>query len=311
MDTNFTYAATGVTDNQLRALNRIGMFNPAFNMTNIQTFSHLSGVGDTNALLVNRAGSYIDANCAQCHRPGGPSSSFDARWDTPLTNQNLIYGLLAKGDLGFDNAYIVVPKDLWRSILYQRAHSVDAAVKMPPLARNLVDSNSLDVVAAWINSLPGVPALDPPGISPPGGTFYGPVSVTLQPPVTNATLHYTLDGSLPTSASAVYGSPLSISNALTLRANAFAPGYTNSVAANGIFNILPGIVFTSQAMLSNGLFQISIGGPSNKTYVLQASTDLFNWIPIRTNIPAKTPFSLIDSNAPGYPARFYRAVLSP
>ena len=45
---------------------------------------------------------------------------------------------LQKGDLGFDNARVVVPKDIWRSILYQRAISLDDAVKMPPLARSLV-----------------------------------------------------------------------------------------------------------------------------------------------------------------------------
>ncbi len=311
LNATFTYPSTGVTDNELRTLNRIGCFNPAFNETNISTFTHLASVQDTNAPLVDRARSYIDANCAQCHRPSGTGPSFDARWDTPLTNQNLIYGPLTKGDLGFDNAYIVVPKDIWRSILYQRAHSTDNAVKMPPLARNLVDSNSLDVVAAWINSLPGVPALDPPMITPPGGTFYGPVTVALQHPVTNAALHYTLDGSLPGAGSAVYSTPLSISNSLTLRANAFAPGYTNSVAANGIFTILPGVVFVSEAMLPNGTFQMVIDGVTGKTYVVQASTDLITWTPIKTNVPPSTPFTVIDANAPGISRRFYRAVLLP
>jgi uncharacterized repeat protein (TIGR03806 family) len=310
LDSNFIYPSTGITDNQLHTLNRVGLFYPAFNNTNIATYTHLVSVGDTNSLLVDRARSYLDANCAQCHRPNGPIESFDVRWDTPLTNQNLIYGTLIKGDLGFDHAYVVVPKDLWRSILYQRAHSVDPSVKMPPLARNLVDTNSLDVVAAWINSLPGVPALDPPTISPPGGTFYGPVAVSLLPPVTNATLHYTLDGSLPTSASATYTSPITVSNSLTLRANAFAPGYTNSVAANGVFIVLPGVVFTSPSF-SNGVFQVSINGPTNQTYVLQASSDLFNWVPINTNVPPQTPFTLIDPNASSYPRRFYRAILMP
>jgi hypothetical protein len=311
LDANFTYPSTGNSDNQLRTLNRIGLFYPAFNETNIQGFTHLVSVADTNQVLVDRARSYLDANCAQCHRPNGPNSSFDARWDTPLTNQNLIYGPLVKGDLGFDHAYIVVPKDTWRSILYQRAHSSDPTVQMPPLARNLVDTNSLAVVAAWINSLPGVPALDPPTITPAGGTFYGPVAVTLQPPLTNATLYYTLDGSLPSAGSAVYVSPLAITNSLTLRANAFAPGYTNSVAANGVFTIQPGVIFYSQALLSNGAFQMSIAGPTGKVYVLQASTNLPNWVPIKTSIPASTPFTLVDSNAPGYRFRFYRAVMTP
>src|SRR5262249_1193024 len=145
---------------------------------------------------------------------------------------------------------------------------------------NLVDSNSLDVVAAWINSLPGIPALAPPLIAPPGGTFYGSVAVSLQPPDTNATLYYTLDGSLPSTSSAVYSSPLTITNSLTLRANAFAPGYTNSVAANGVFTVLPGVVFTSSSLSTNSFFQMIIAGTTNKTYVLQASTDLVTWTPI-------------------------------
>jgi uncharacterized repeat protein (TIGR03806 family) len=310
LDSNFTYPLSGITDNQLHTLNRVGLFYPAFNNTNIATYTHLVSVSDTNSLLVDRARSYLDANCAQCHRPTGPIESFDVRWDTPLTNQNLIYGNLTKGDLGFDHAYIVVPKDIWRSILYQRAHSLDSSVKMPPLARNLVDTNSLDVVAAWINSLPGVPALDPPIISPPGGTFYGPVAVSLLPPVTNATLHYTLDGSLPTTGSPTYTSPITVSNSLTLRANAFATGYTNSVAANGVFTVLPGVVFTSPSY-SNGTFRVSINGPTNQTYVLQASSDLVNWVPINTNVPPSTPFTVSDPNASSFPRRFYRTILMP
>jgi len=311
LDSNFIYPSTGQTDNQLRTLNRIGLFYPAFNETNISSYTHLSSIADTNAPLEDRARSYLDANCAQCHRPGGGGPGFDSRWDTPLTNQNLVYGTLTKGDLGFDNAYVVVPKDIWRSILYQRAHSDDPLVRMPPLARNLVDSNSLDVVAAWINNLPGIPALAPPLIAPPGGTFYGPTTVALQPPISNATLYYTLDGSLPNTSSASYSSPLTISNSLTLRANAFAPGYTNSVAANGAFTVLPGVVFTSSGLLTNGYFQVIIAGTTDKTYVLQASTNLINWIPISTNIPSATPFTLVDSNAPGFALRFYRAVLVP
>jgi len=100
---------------------------------------------------------------------GGTGPGFDARYDTPLASQNIINGILTKGDLGYDKRLHRGSEDIWRSILYQRSDSTDSTIKMPPLARNLVDTNAMSVLVDWINSLPGTPALAPPIISPPGG----------------------------------------------------------------------------------------------------------------------------------------------
>jgi subtilisin-like proprotein convertase family protein len=58
---------------------------------------------------------------------------------------------------------------------------------------------------------------------------------------------------------------------------------------------------------SNGTFRLTITSPSYST-IIQASTNLVNWVPVYTNMP---PFTFTDSNASSYPYRFYRAVLGP
>ena len=306
---NYGYP-TGVTDNQLRTLNRLGLFYPAIDEASIAGFEHLSSITNTLASFEERARSYLDANCAQCHQPGGNGPTFDARYDTPLTNQNLIYGVLTQGSLGYDNAYVVVPKDIWRSILYQRMNTTDATFKMPPLARNLVDSNAVSVVAGWINSLAGTAAEAPPTIVPAGGTFQGSVTVTLQPPDTNAVLYYTLDGSLPTTNSLQYTSSFILTSNALVSANAFESGFINSVATRAQFTVLTNLLFSAPAY-TGGTFQVQFSAPTGNTYVLQASTDLVHWVPVETNVPSSSPFTWVDPGASNYPVRFYRVLQLP
>jgi hypothetical protein len=290
-------------------LNRLGLFYPAFNEANITNYEQLSSVTNQTVPLVQRARSYLDANCAQCHQPGGTGITFDARYDTPLTNQNLV-NVAATFSLGYDHARVVAPSDVWRSVLYDRMNSADPTIKMPPLARNLVDTNAVSVMAAWINSLGGVPALPPPSLTPPGGTFTGVVSVTAAEAATNDTLYYTLDGTLPTTNSMLYAGPILLTNGATININAWAPGYTNSVADTALYTILPGMYFSSPGGFTNGIFQMSFVGAVGPNYVLQVSTNLVQWTSISTNTPISSPFVLSDPGVPGT-ARFYRVLQVP
>jgi hypothetical protein len=62
--------------------------------------------------------------------------------------------------------------------------------------------------------------------------------------------------------------------------------------------------------VANGRFNSFLSGPSGRTVVVQASTNLFNWQPIWTNTLSGTaPSSFSDPQTGVFPHRFYRAVL--
>jgi autotransporter-associated beta strand protein len=303
---DLTYPATGNTDNQLRTLNRLGLFNPAFDEAQITNFEQLSAITNAAASFQQRSRSYLDANCAQCHQPGGTGITFDARYDTPLTQQN-ITNYPAAFNLGYDGACIVKADDVWRSMIWQRINTTNAATKMPPLARNLIDTNAVEVFAGWINSLPGTPALAPPVITPNGGSYLASVGVTLSPPDTNAAIYYTLDGSLPTTNSLLYSGAFTLKNNATVSASAFESGYDNSVAASVLFLVQP-LNFTSEGFLANQQFQMEFTGVTGSNYVLQATTNFLTWTPISTNTAVTNLLNLVDPGATNYPYRFYRVV---
>jgi hypothetical protein len=166
-------------------------------------------------------------------------------------------------------------------------------------------------MADWINSLPGTPALPPPTINPEGGSFTGSVTVTMQSPNPNATVYYTLDGSLPTTNSIPYATPFNLTNTATVSASAFESSFVNSVAPSYLISVTPGISFLSPGLFTNGWFEMQVSGLPNRPYVFQTSTDLMNWSPLFTNSPVNSPFSVIDSNAANFPLRFYRTVQQP
>ncbi|MGA2030361.1 MAG: chitobiase/beta-hexosaminidase C-terminal domain-containing protein [Verrucomicrobiota bacterium] len=233
LNRDFTYPS-GITDNELRTWNRLGLFDTNLDEADLNNFPALANVTDMTQSLEDRARSYLDANCANCHRPRGTVAYFDARYDTPLAQQNLIDGPVLI-DERIDNPHIIAPNDIWRSILYMRANTAEA-FKMPPLARNQIDEQGMKLLRQWIESLPGPPVLPPPKISPHGGNFDKPVEVILKSEP-GATIRYTLDGTVPTTSDLLYEKPVQLTGPTILRAKAFKLGFTKSITSQEIFLI--------------------------------------------------------------------------
>lgn len=238
MNRDITYPS-GITDNQLRAWNHVGLFDSVLGNSASPRDSYwaslptLAATDDTTRSLEDRARSYLDANCSQCHRPGGTVANFDARYTTPLAQQGLIGGPVVI-DENIDRARVIAPNDIWRSILFMRVDSNDT-FRMPPLARMTIDRTGVDLLQQWIHSMPGPPVLAPPIITPPGGSFDKTVTVTLREAEPGAIIHYTIDGSEPTTSDPVYAAPFSFAQPQVVRARAYKQGFTRSITAQQVF----------------------------------------------------------------------------
>jgi len=224
---------SGVARNQLEAWNDLELFTPSLTGTDPSTLPRLAAADDTSRSLEDRARSYLDANCAQCHRPRGTVAYFDARYATPLDRQNIVDGPVLI-DEGIDRPRVVAPHDIWRSIAYMRVDTLDD-IKMPPLARETIDTGGVALLRAWIESLPGKPVLAPPAISPAGGNFPSAIEVRLTAAESGSDIHYTLDGSEPDRNDPVYTAPIRLKETSIVRARSYKNGFLHSVTAQGVF----------------------------------------------------------------------------
>lgn len=157
LNRNFNYVdANGQTivDNQLRALNHIGMFNTDIGAST--QYASSATLTDSGVPVAQRARDYLDANCSQCHQPGGPASvNIDLRSSVDVSAMNVVNAAPTAGNLGISGALIVAPGRKELSVLWQRMRQADpAAGRMPPLSSHAVDQAAVDVVGQWIDSLP-------------------------------------------------------------------------------------------------------------------------------------------------------------
>lgn len=229
---DFAYPS-GVTDNEIREWNHLGLFEPALQEADINNGPKVAAPDDTTRSLEDRARSYLDANCSQCHRPGGTVAGFDARYTTPLERQGLVNGAVLL-DQGIDHPRIIAPHDIWRSIAFMRIDTV-GDIRMPPIDRETIDERGVALMREWIDSMAGPPVVPPPSIEPAGGTFDKPVEVRLTDAQPGADIRYTLDGSAPGPSDRRYDKPFLLSGPAVVRTRAFKDGFTRSITSQQVF----------------------------------------------------------------------------
>ena len=224
------------SENQLLAWGRLGMFQAPVKAGDVPRLARLAGIDDSARGLEDRARSYLDANCASCHRPGGAATDLDARYDTPLPSQGLV-GAPSRINLGVDGARLIAPNDPSRSTVLARLETLEP-VKMPPLTHEAIDRRAVELLHEWVGSLPGRPAVGPPVVTPSGGEYRRAVRVEIRHEDPATVIRYTLDGSAPGGSSPAYSGPFEVGRSTTVRARAYRFNHTRSVAAQETFVVV-------------------------------------------------------------------------
>lgn len=153
MNFNITYPASGVSDNQLRTYDHIGLFSAP--LPDIP--AHLPKMPDSNDVSVSwqkRARAYLAANCSMCHQPGGTApTSLDFRWEVGNSQMRAINVPPGNGDLGIEGALIISTRDIDKSVLLRRIELRDGLFQMPPLGTSRPDQEGIDLIRQWVITL--------------------------------------------------------------------------------------------------------------------------------------------------------------
>jgi hypothetical protein len=143
-------------------------------------------------------------------------------------------------------------------------------------------------VATYQINLPSAAA---PTFNPVSGTYTGPVAVTIASITPGATIYYTLDGTDPTSQSAVYTAPIQIASFTTVKALAMAPGYLPSMVSVATYSINPPVAIPP------------VFDPATGTY--SGSVD----VTITSGTPGATIHYTVDGTTPTAASPVYTAPL--
>ncbi len=101
---------------------------------------------------------------------------------------------------------------------------------------------------------------------------------------------------------------LTLNNVTTVQAGTYYVTVSNSAGSTNSPPASLTVYSTTAATLTpvspvTGQFALCVSGVTNYQYVVQASTNLVNWVSVQTNT---APFTFVDSNASQFNQRFYR-----
>jgi uncharacterized repeat protein (TIGR03806 family) len=153
MNRDFDYGPDVGTKNQIDHLNEIGAFTKAVPETPAK-LRRLVDYHDSTESISDRARSYLHANCSHCHRKwGGGNAEFLLLSTLPVSETGTVNTRPGQGAFGLKNdPRLLVPGDPDRSLIHYRM-SLLGLGRMPHIASNVRDDESIQLIRNWIQQL--------------------------------------------------------------------------------------------------------------------------------------------------------------
>lgn len=109
---------------------------------------------DATQPLDLRLRSYLDMNCAHCHRENSHCDYRPLRLAFSETNDPINIGLCVEPDEFINTALtnIITPSNINRSVMHFRLNSTNENTRMPLLGRTLIHEEGVQLLESWINS---------------------------------------------------------------------------------------------------------------------------------------------------------------
>lgn len=148
---NSDYAYADGVKNQLIKWVEMGYLDSNY-PTNITTTVKWD---DENMLLEDRVRSYLDMNCAHCHRSGSHCDYREIRFAYNETINADIMGICMESQVYInpDLNLIIAGGKAEKSALYYRLISTEEDIRMPLLGRSVVHEEGIQLLHAYIESL--------------------------------------------------------------------------------------------------------------------------------------------------------------
>jgi Chitobiase/beta-hexosaminidase C-terminal domain len=172
--------------------------------------------------------------------------------------------------------------------VYSGPITVSTTKSVKAIAAASGSSTSAPGSASYTINLPAAT----PTFSPGGGTYSAAQTVAISTTTPSATIYYTTDGSTPTTGSAVYSAPITVSVTKTVKAIAATDGSSTNLVGSASYTISPQT--TSAPTFS----------PAGGTY---SSAQM---VTISTATPSATIYYTTDGSTPTTNSRVYSAPIT-